>query len=346
MGDSSAAALMALLQAARRLEGGSRVLVTGPGCGEAAQWAVAQGARVTAWVDSVAEATTLTALRLPTLAVRLQSDYAGLELGTYDVALVLLDRGRLLQEEVLRVAAALLRPGGRLACVGATQEGVRGAVEFARALYGQAGVVARKGGYHAAVAVRPPGEFPLPEPGYVEREVVVDGLPTRLIGRPGVFAWEGVDEGAAALIAGLRVAPGERLLDLGCGTGLVGLATRRRGAVVTAVDVSARAVESTRRTLAANGCPETPVLLSDGVAAVAGQRFEVVATNPPFHRGHGVAFETARRFIAGAAQVLAPEGRLYLVANTFLRYEPWLRQHFSAVSVAWEDRRFRVWEAR
>jgi 16S rRNA G1207 methylase RsmC len=59
-----------------------------------------------------------------------------------------------------------------------------------------------------------------------------------------------------------------------------------------------------------------------------------------------VAFETARRFIAGAAQVLAPEGRLYLVANTFLRYEPWLRQHFSAVSVAWEDRRFRVWEAR
>lgn len=132
MGDHAAAALTALLQAARRVEAGSRVLVTGPGCGEAAQWAVAQGARVTAWVDSVAEATTLTALRLPTLAVRLQADYAGLEPGTYDVALVLLDRGRLLQEEVLRVAAALLRPGGRLACVGATQEGVRGAVEFAR----------------------------------------------------------------------------------------------------------------------------------------------------------------------------------------------------------------------
>lgn len=337
---------MALLQAARRLEAGGRVLVTGPGCGAAVAWAVAQGARVTAWVDSAAEAAALAALQGPALRVLLQADYSGLEPGTYEAALVFLDRGRLLQEEVLRVVAALLHPGGRLSCVGATQEGVRGAVEFARTLYGQAGVVARKGGYHAAVAVRPAGEFPLPEPGYEERDVVVDNIPARLISRPGVFAWEGVDEGAAALIAGLQVAPGERLLDLGCGTGVVGLAARRRGAEVTAVDVSARAVESARRTLAANGFPETPVLLSDVTAAVAGQRFAVVATNPPFHRGHGVAFETARRFIAGAAQVLAPAGRLYLVANTFLRYEPWLRQHFSSVGVAREDRRFRVWEAR
>lgn len=335
-----------LLQAVRRVAASDRVLVTGPGCGAAAQWAVAQGATVTAWLDSVAEAAALTARGLPALRVLLQADYAGLEPGAYDVALAVLSRGRLLQEEVLRVAAALLRPGGRLACVGATHEGVRGAVEFARALYGQAGVVARKGGYHAALAVRPAGEFPLPEPGYVEREVMVDDVPTRLIGRPGVFAWEGVDDGAAALIAGLQIVPGERLLDLGCGTGLVGLVARRRGAEVTAVDLSARAVESTRRTLAANGFPETAALLSDGVAAVAGQRFEVVATNPPFHQGHGVEFETAQRFVAEAARVLVPGGRLYLVANTFLRYESWLRQHFSAVGVAWEDRRFRVWEAR
>ncbi len=34
-----------------------------------------------------------------------------------------------------------------------------------------------------------------------------------------------------------------------------------------------------------------------------------------------------------------------LVANAFLRYEPWLKEHFPRVEIAWESRRFKVWEA-
>ena len=342
-------ATAALLSAVRRLHG-ERVFVAGPGATATAAWAARIGAQVTVWTSHLGEAETLRATfaenALPPPTLRLQADFAGLSAESQTLALLHLPRGRTLQREHLRLAAALLRPGGRLYVVGAKREGVKRAIEEARELFGRIGVLAKKGGYHAAVTERPEGAFALPEVTYETTDVRVAGEPTRLVSRSGVFAAGQLDDGAAALIAGMRVAPGQRVLDLGCGTGLVGLAALREGARVTAVDVSARAVASTRRTWAANGYPDAESMLSIGASAVAQRRFDVVVTNPPFHKGAGVDFEVAQRFIADAARVLHPEGQLYLVANAFLKYRPWLQAHFTHVETAWETARYRVYRAR
>lgn len=339
----------ALLAAARRIVG-PRVFVMGPGITAAASWAARAGAHVTAWTENAAEAATLRATfdaaGWPPPQLFLQDDFTGLEQATCDMALLLLPRGRALQNEAWRVAAAMLRPGGRLIFAGATCEGVDSALPEARNVFGRSNIVVRKGGYHAGLAERPAaGEFPLPEVNYETHALTLEGAPTVLASTAGVFAPDRLDAGAAALIAGMRVAAGMCVLELGCGTGLVTLAARRRGAEVAAGDVSARAVASTRRTLAANGFPDVPVRLSIGAAAFAGQRFDAVLANPPFHQGHGMDFENARLFIAGAREALSAEGKLYLVANAFLKYEGALRQHFTHVRCIWEDRRFRVWEA-
>lgn len=344
----ASAATAALLKAVRRVTA-ERVFVMGPGATATALWAARTGAEVVTWTENLAEARTLAATfsenGVPSPRSFLQADFAGLEPESCDLALIHLPRGRALQAEALRLGAALLRPGGRLYFVGATKEGVRSALAQARALLGQANILVRKGGYHAGVAPRPAGDFPLPEVLYEEHTVTVDDLPTHISSPAGVFAGKRLDEGAASLITGMQIAPGARVLDLGCGTGLVALVALRRGAQVTAVDVSARAVAATRRTLVANGYPETVTHLSIGVSAVAEERFDVVVTNPPFHQGHGVDFEVAQLFIADAARVLRPGGNLYLVANAFLRYEPWLKERFPRVEIAWESRRFKVWEA-
>lgn len=338
----------ALLSAARRLYG-ERVFVAGPGATATAAWATRNGARVTVWTPHLGEAETLRATfaenDLPLPALLFQDDFAGLEPQSQTMALLHLPRGRYLQRESLRLAAALLRPGGRLYLVGATREGVKSAVEEARAIFGRVGVLVKKAGYHAAVTERPDGDFALPEVTYEATDVLVRGQPAQLVSRPGVFAHGRLDDGAAALIAGMRVTPGQHVLDLGCGTGLVGLAALRQGAQVTAVDVSARAVTSTRRTWAANGYPTAEVMPSVGASAVAQQRFDVVVTNPPFHKGAGVDFEVAQLFVADAARVLRPGGTLYLVANAFLNYRPWLKAHFVHVETAWENPRYHVYEA-
>ncbi|MBN1922571.1 MAG: methyltransferase [Anaerolineae bacterium] len=342
-------ATAALLSAARRSEG-ARVFVMGPGITAAAVWAARSGAAITAWTENAAEAETLRATfeaeKLSPPQLHLQDDFAGLDPSSCDMALCHLPRGRALQIEAWKITAAVLRPGGRLVFSGATHEGISSTLADAKNLFGRVGIVVRKGGYHAGLAERPPiGEFQFPELRYETHTVVVEGVPTEVVGATGVFAADRLDMGAAALIAGMQIEARMRVLELGCGTGLVTLTALRHDTDAVAVDVSARAVTATRRTLAANGYPDAQVQLSIGAAAIAGQRFDVVLANPPFHKGHEVDMENARLFITDARKALAPQGKLYLVANAFLKYKGWLKDYFAHVRCVWEDSRFRVWEA-
>jgi len=342
----AAEATEALLRAVGQFAG-RRVCVLGPGMTGAAVWAAQTGAEVAAWTEHCAEAETLratfTALRLPAPQLLVGANFAGLAAESCDTVCLYLPRGREVQTELVELAAALLRPGGWLGFVGAKREGVRHVLQEAQRVFGQAGIVAHKGGYQAGLAQRPPGDFPFPALPYTERAVLLDGVATRLITRPGVFAWAGVDDGAAALIAGMEIVPGEQVLDLGCGAGVVGLAALRRGAQVTCSDVSVWAVEAARRTLAANGYPIATVRHACGAAGVPDGTLDVVLLNPPFHQGQGVDYEAARWLMAEAARGLRSGGRLYLVANTFLKYAPWLVEHFRAVTPVGRDARFTVW---
>jgi release factor glutamine methyltransferase len=75
-----------------------------------------------------------------------------------------------------------------------------------------------------------------------------------------------------------------RLLDMGTGSGAiaVSVAHTRPAAQVTALDVSAAALEVARRNAAANGA-RVRFLASDWFAALdAAERFEVIASNPPY----------------------------------------------------------------
>jgi 16S rRNA (guanine1207-N2)-methyltransferase len=338
----------ALFAAVRTIPPG-RVAVLGPGSVPTALWAARSGATVHHYIDSIAEAASLSATlsrnRLAAVASRPDWQAVASAAETCDLALLHLPRGREHQQQLLQLAGALLLPGGRLIFVGAKNEGIRSAVHDAARIYGRAGVVSRKGGYHAAMATRPAAAMSPPQVLFTSHPIVVDGAQTNLVACAGAFAPDRLDGGAAALIAGMQIVPGTRLLDLGCGTGLVALAAARQGGDVIAADVSARAVASAQRTLAANGYPSTTVHLCCGAAAIDDATVDTVVTNPPFHKGHDVNFEVSQLFVREAARVLKPGGHVTLVANTHLDYERWLRQHFGSVATAHETNRFRVWHA-
>ena len=113
---------------------------------------------------------------------------------------------------------------------------------------------------------------------------------------------------------------GQRVLDLGCGAGLIGAWAASRGAQVTLVDGDLQSVRSSEATLAASGL-SGEVLHSDVDAALGERQFDVILTNPPFHVGRGVVLDVAREFIAAAGRRLVPGGRMFLVANEPLPYE-------------------------
>jgi len=238
------------------------------------------------------------------------------------VALVLAgDRGNAYALSQVAWAHACTPPGGILYIAGDRDKGFDRYVRAAGAAFGSGETIARDGGMRVAKLVRRPGPTPVfPEPERYE------AFGVQVVGLPGVFSASRPDKATTLLLGTLADLDltGQRVLDLGTGTGLIGAWAASRGAEVTLVDGDLQSVRSAEATLAANGLPGE-VFHSDVDAALEGRTFDAVLTNPPFHVGRGVVLDVAREFIAAASRRLKPGGKLYLVANEPLPYEAAMR---------------------
>jgi 16S rRNA (guanine1207-N2)-methyltransferase len=277
--------------------------------------------------------------------------------GGFDVVTLRLPIGRIPTQLQLWTAAELLRPGGRCFVAGANDEGIRTALRQMEEVFGEADVLGYRGGNRVGSAVRP---ATLPEEALSSRPEWMD--PDRFLhvtadtplgelqlrSRPGVFSWDRLDAGSRALLEAMRTEPGEQLLELGCGHGVVGVAAAAftPGLRATLVDVDAEAIRSARLTADANGVADrVEVIASDGAEQVRGRTFDMVVTNPPFHLEKGTNLAIPRQFIHDAAAALRPGGKLYLVANRTLPYERWLDEAFGSHQIARDGREFKVLSA-
>ncbi|MFJ4878182.1 methyltransferase [Streptomyces sp. NPDC088745] len=163
----------------------------------------------------------------------------------------------------------------------------------------------------------------------------------------GIFCAERLDIGTRFFLQHLPGGAGPaRVLDLGCGNGVVGTAAAlaRPGAEVLFVDESYQAVASAEATYRANvpagGRAEFTV--GDGTAGLPAASVDLVLNNPPFHSHQATTDATARRMFAGAREVLRPGGELWVVGNRHLGYHLRLRRLFGNCDVVASDPKFVV----
>lgn len=162
---------------------------------------------------------------------------------------------------------------------------------------------------------------------------------------PGVFAADRLDAGTALLLEHLDVTPGGRVLDVGCGAGVIGVVASRLGAShVDLVDANLLAVQAASRNLARLGIPGR-ALASDVYDAVRSERYDLIVSNPPFHRGKAVDTSVGDRLITEAPVHLLPGGRLLIVANAFLAYSKIMERAFRHVETVAATRQYHVLSA-
>lgn len=244
-------------------------------------------------------------------------------------------------------------PGGQVVLAGANATGIRSTIADGSALFGAPRREDFRSKHRVAVFVAggAPDDAPdwAAEPGIAEGtwgEVAldIDGVPVSLATLPGVFAGTRLDVGTALLLANLEVEPGERVLDVGCGAGAIGLTALRRGAAeVVMADVNLLAVAAVRETIRRNGDARARAVAGDVYDGLdAGDRFGLIVSNPPFHQGKAVDYGMPQRLIGEVPDHLVADGRLVIVANAFLPYERLLEERFRVVKELANTRRFKV----
>jgi 16S rRNA (guanine1207-N2)-methyltransferase len=307
-------------------------------------------------VSTEAAQRTLDANHVKTAAVFLGHGTHVLPSGmTADSVAIRIPQERVALLQLLVDAFSILKDGGRCYIAGATNEGIKTAASTIETLFGNARVLARDSSHRVVVAVKRTAELRLPDridtaildsKTFREVEASLRGRHYQLCTRPGVFSWEHVDEATSILAEVMDVREGDSVLDLGCGSGALGVvASALTSGRITMVDADIEAVRSAARTAEVNGMTNWRALASDIAGSVLEERFDVVVTNPPFHVGKATDLDVPVQFINDAHDVLAGGGRLFLVANRTLPYEQSIKHCFGNVSNVHDGPRFKVLSA-
>jgi 16S rRNA (guanine1207-N2)-methyltransferase len=179
-----------------------------------------------------------------------------------------------------------------------------------------------------------------------------------VVNHAGVFCAERLDVGTRFFLQHLPSGhEAERVVDLGCGNGVVGMAAAlaHPEAEVLFVDESYQAVASAEATYRANtdggsefGKAEfgkAEFRVGDALEGVPDESVDLVLNNPPFHSHQATTDATAWRMFTGARRALRPGGELWVVGNRHLGYHVKLRRLFGNSELVAGDAKFVILKA-
>ena len=155
-----------------------------------------------------------------------------------------------------------------------------------------------------------------------------------IIQHPGKFCF-GMD--AVLLSNFARVKKGERVLDLGTGTGIIPIlmTAKTDGEAFVGLEIQEESADMARRSVSHNQLNEKVEIVTGDIKEAANifglASFDVITTNPPYMIGqHGIANESDTKAIARhevlctlddilreSARILKPRGRFYMVHRPF-----------------------------
>ncbi len=159
--------------------------------------------------------------------------------------------------------------------------------------------------------------------------------------RRGLFSADGIDPGSALLVGALPAKLPGGIADLGAGWGYLSreILTREGVTELHLVEAEHAALDCARRNVTD---PRARFHWADAACFRPGTLLDAVVMNPPFHNSRAAEPDIGRGFIAAAAAMLKPHGRLWLVANRHLPYETEAALRFHEVAEIAGDTRFKI----
>jgi len=139
------------------------------------------------------------------------------------------------------------------------------------------------------------------------------------------FSPLGIDKGTLAMISATDFTAEDKLLDLGCGYGVVGIyAAKKIGEQnVIMSDTDSQCVELSKKNAEANGVGGVKIIQSDGFGNITEKDFTLILSNPPYHSD----FSVPKHFIEKGFNRLKIGGKMLMVTKR----KDWYFNKFRAV---------------
>ena len=134
-----------------------------------------------------------------------------------------------------------------------------------------------------------------------------------------------IDKGTLAMLSTVEISKTDKVLDLGCGYGVVGIYVAKLIGEQNVVmsDIENRCIELSRRNAKLNGVGGVKIVQSDGVENITDKGFTFILSNPPYHSD----FSVPKRFIEKGFNRLELGGRFYMVTKR----KGWYKNKFISI---------------
>jgi len=155
-------------------------------------------------------------------------------------------------------------------------------------------------------------EKPKSKPRYGKIFTLLRGRKFEFLTCSGVFSYKKIDRGTELLVRHMQIGENDRVLDLGCGYGVLGIvAAKLTKNKVILTDINKRAVMLAKRNLGLNNIKNAEVRRGNLYEPVENETFDVILCNLPITAG----LEVVYKIIEGAKERLNEGGTLQVVVR-------------------------------
>jgi len=256
--------------------------------------------------------------------------------------------GRKETEKLFFEAGKKTRLNGKIYFLGKTSRGAKNFQKTMKELFGNCEVVSVKGGLRLIASVKEKElkgkkeETEIKEKNENKKNLFEFNLRDNkfvFASSFGVFSKNRVDEGTQLLLENLNKVKEKKILDFGCGLGVIGivLAKENPEAEVLMLDSNSKAINLTKKNIELNKIFNAKAIASDGFDKVKG-KFDLIASNPPTHEKR-VFLE---KFVFEAGKKLNEKGKLIVVLNKAVFLEKELKKAFGNYEIIAEGPEHKV----
>jgi 16S rRNA (guanine1207-N2)-methyltransferase len=172
----------------------------------------------------------------------------------------------------------------------------------------------------------------------------------KIINHAGVFSAQSLDIGTRFFLQHIPASTtAQRIVDLGCGNGVVGLdaALKNPQAEIIFTDESYQAVASAEVTFRAafGDSRQASFIVTDCLQGLDAESVDLILVNPPFHQHNALTTHTASQMFREAKQVLKQGGEIRVIGNRHLNYHLSLKRLYGNYINIASNKKFAILKA-